>query len=405
MRLYELQEGFTIHPGHGPDDKDVIGYTPEGPDDPFFSDLTKSSGAATRTISTLKDVTASTAEIEELSQAIEKNRRGYQDSITVYTAMPVYKETTHTTGKLRSFMDTLKGKPNPTTEFSASGRDALLTDGAKTIVKNFLAKRPLTRIKKIILAPIPSSSQLVVQFAHKLAEQLQNAPGGSGKVSVETDMFQKATVARHGAIRRATIKNADDFDEDKRGYSFPFPSRKLSYEPDALKNLIRDYVHAWTEGRVSDEQIHKDFYNLKVKVIKKIKDLKTRLNNTEDAKQQEELTSEIDVYQQKLEFLETEYETAVERRQELVTSPGYQPAYRNPREIKANYGLTRGLTFDRFEIKQTSPLPPGTLLVLVDDNIDTSKSIIDLYRTLFKKGVVNQRNNVSVTVFALQQMK
>jgi hypothetical protein len=308
-------------------------------------------------------------------------------------------------------MDIIKGKSRKAV-FSERGKEELLSDGAKRIVNQYLTdpgQPKFNRFTHIIISPIPSSSPLAKEFMREVVKEVQQSPGASGKVEVR-DIFQKAIVPKHGYIRRAQMggeTKVKQTSQKKKGvpretYTYPFPERELSYTK-GPQYYAQDIAAAWAKDQISDDDISRLVYNLKARAARKVTETLNKINTTSSPEEKQRLENALQVRQEELNYINTKLEQDIEKYQDKFTSSKAETTRRRAGEVKALPGMSRDLSYDRFTINQTEPFPERTLLIIVDDNIHKSKSITDLYRSLFKKGLVDQRK-VRVVAFVLQRV-
>jgi phosphoribosylpyrophosphate synthetase len=129
--------------------------------------------------------------------------------------------------------------------------------------------------------------------------------------------------------------------------------------------------------------------------------IEARENQLANQERTEKVSHEIEALQQEKDYLEQFLEK--------ITDPSYQQGEQlSLEEIKTVRGLLRRLSYDRFEVTSPGTIQADnksrTLVILVDDNVDTKRSLIDAYRVLFKNGEARLPNSFVVAV-ALHQLK
>lgn len=377
MKLEQLAEGLSIAKDQS--GRKVINFVDDNkPDDEYFNKITSSMGRSVKKINLHKD-DVSTEEIHKLKGHIGDEPKAYQAQLPTYTAMPLV-----SSGETSAeFLDALKQRDEENITFSKEGLDALMTKGAKATV-NQLAKdrNGLKMFSKIVIIPIPSGKELVYDFTKKVAEAVKQY---SSNVVVSKGALTKAASAKYGTVIRGGKLDKDEQRPDR------FFTRKKTFRPEAYAHMFK----LFKAGQKSEDELF-DFYEKRVQEIEAHANILSKRGDSPKVKSEREALEQERAYLEK--FLEQ------------ITDPKFAGQENlSPEEIKTVRGLLRRLSYDRFDVADDESLQRAdekerTLIILVDDNIDTNKSLIDTYRVLFKKGLVDARNSLVVAI-ALHQLK
>lgn len=376
MQLRELTEGLKIAKDES--GRRVIDYADDDkPDAPFFKALTRSAGVDRSAINLHKD-DYSTEEISALKQHIAPNPKAYQEKMPLYTAMPL-----HMVGaKTDDFLDALKRRNEDEITFTEHGLDALMQKGADSVISALAKDRNNFKMfDRIVVAPIPSGKSLVYDFTKKVVASLEKF----GKpVSVANDLLSKAASPKYGTIIRGAKLDREEKRPDK------FFSRKKAFRKEAYDRMFK----LFKDGQMTEDDLF-GFYE------QRLGQIEARENQLATRERTEKVNYEIEALQQEKDYLEQFLEK--------ITDPSYQQGEQlSPEEIKTVRGLLRRLSYDRFEVTSPGTIQANnksrTLVILVDDNVDTKRSLIDAYRVLFKNAEVQLPNSFVVAV-ALHQLK
>lgn len=385
MLLHDLFEGLT----HTQDEngRHIIDYKNDDKrDDKYFAGLTKSVGVENKVINLHKD-DYSTSEIGTLKQYIGKSDKGYQPEMLLYTAMPLQYGP-----KSDDFLDALKRRNEEKITFNPSGLEELMKKGAFATVQRLAKDRNQFRaFNKIIVVPIPSGKSLTQEFANHVIKALQMY----NKPVEQHNLLAKSANPKYGTIIRGRRLNPDDEKREGAPYSSrpdKFYTRFKQFRPESYNHMLGLYK----KGQMSEQQLI-DFYN------QRMAEIANREQELAAQEKSEKVSSEIEALIQETKYLE-KFILAISKRSSDITNDETS----GPDEIKKLRGLLRRLTYDRFEVVDKTPTPSNpkerTLVVLVDDNVDSSKSLIDAYRVLFKQGVIHLPNYY-VAAIALHQIK
>ena len=377
MKLKHIAEGLKI--AKDQDGRKVIDFVDDNKsDDKYFSKITSSAGRSSKKINLHKD-DVSTEEIHQLKGHIDKEPKAYQAQLPTYTAMPLFSpgETS------AEFLDALKQRDEENVTFSKEGLDALMTKGAKSTVGQLAKDRNgLKMFSKVVIIPIPSGKSLVYGFAEKVAEAVKQY---NSAVVVSKGALSKAASAKYGTVLRGGRLDKEEQRPDR------FFSRTKKFRPEAYAHMFS----LFKAGQKSEAELI-DFYTRRVGEIETHANILSKSGDSPKVKSEREALEQEKAYLEK--FLDR------------ITDPKYVDKQNlSPEEIKNVRGLLRRLSYDRFNVTDEEPFQrkkekERTLIILVDDNIDTSKSLIDTYRVLFKKGLVDARNSLVVAI-ALHQLK
>jgi hypothetical protein len=246
----------------------------------------------------------------------------------------------------KRILDALKGRNGHST--TPAAMEAMMQQSAKSIMKQIAAHyRQIEKANNIIVIPIPSSSKLPRMFASVLADTF----GSEGRVATVNDMLEQNLNYKVGSAGGKETQAGN------------------------LPNLYRRVVNEFRAGGRSEEQVLGFFDEAEKFLTQKLND-----PNTPE--------SDIELYQKDMEFMKRAEE-------EFFDAVGTEdaPGAARQQQVHGLHGGTRRHAYDRVRVRRDAEVPtadPKTVYVLADDNVDHGRTIVDVYRYLYKHGLFNK---------------
>lgn len=363
MKLFEvltpppvvvLTEGYTFTQKDG---SYVLDYDPSSPgqDDEIMSK--RMSGLRSKKVGTrMKMDPAVSAKMDNMDVFSRKEReefKPYRDDDTFLTSIPIFYGLSLDKGKQRTeqrfqyhrILDALKGRDGHSTTPAAMNQ--MMQQATRSVMKQIgQYYRAMEKADNIVIIPVPSSSTIPMDFAKTLAAEF----GANGKVTTINDILEQNLNYKVGV---AGGKNMD---------------------PDKLENLYSHVLDDYVRGARTEDQVL-DFIEDAQSFVKR------QINDPNTSEQ------DIRLYRVDYEFLK-------ELENEFFNMDGQQqPGQARQRRVHDIRGALRRHVYDRVKLKKGAKAPKrtdNTIYVLVDDNIDQGRTVVDVYRYLYKKDLFNQ---------------
>lgn len=363
MKLNQVVEGLKV--SRDETGRKIVDFTSSVGDDSYFSGVTSTSDFLKRRDVNLRKDDISQEEWDEIERHFDDKPDVYQDTLPVYPGMPLRKDDN---GRTEKFLDALKRRDEENISFTEEGLDKFIQKSAKSVVYRVSKDMNFKFYDQVVVVPIPSGKRLAGDFAKNVAEVIK----GSG-VSVRiSNLLSKNPAAKYGSLLRT-----------RHG-------RTITFRPEAWNQLLGQVK----KGQVSGDEAINHYENRVVEINKQLNQLQ-KIGGP--AAQQK-----ADALKQEMEFLTPYFEKLMD----VATDPRFGDTG-DAEEIKSIQGFLKRMSYDRFNIEQDTitsqrKKDKPILIVLVDDNIDSASSLVDAYRTLFKKGVLDPKTKtIAITMHKL----
>jgi len=365
MKLFEvikpvpvrlLTEGYTF--SQNADGKFVLGYDSSTPGQNDEIMTKRMSGLKSKKVGNRIKIEAprnvGTGNFDVFSRKEQDEFRPHYNKDTFQTSVPTFYGMSLDPGGSRSaereqynrILDALKGRNGHST--TPEAMEQMLQQSAKSVMRQIEGSnfRDMERSDNIIIIPIPSSSELPGKFANAISSEL----GARGKVASVHDILEQNLDYKMG------IAGGKDMN------------------PDKLVNLYKNLIDEYQSGGRSEEQVLAFIERAQAFLDKKINDPQTP-------------EQDVKLYQADLAFLQKTEEQFYDVAGQPVSDDAKQ------RKVHSLHGGIRRHIYDRVKIKKGAKAPKrtnNTIYVLADDNVDQGRTIIDVYRYLYKAGLFNQ---------------